>query len=78
MVLRWWLEFWAAGLLDFAGWRVFALVSGEEARSREAWEYAEMPARHLMPLRAALRTGDAMCTGYGNEGTIHHGPVPLG
>jgi hypothetical protein len=64
--------------MDFAGWRVFALVAGEEARSREAGEHTEVPARHLVPLRAALQTGDAMCMGYGNEGAVHHGPVPLG
>ena len=54
------------------------LVAGEETRSREAGENAKVPARHLVTLRAALLTSDAMCTGYGNEEVVHHGPVPFG
>jgi hypothetical protein len=67
--LRWWL--------DFAGWRGFLeLVAGEEARSRKAREYPKMAARHLVPLGAALRTGDPVGTDCGNDGEFH-GPVPL-
>jgi hypothetical protein len=35
-----------------------------------------MAARHLVPLGAALRTGDPMGTDCGNDGEFH-GPVPL-
>jgi hypothetical protein len=53
------------------------LVAGEETRSREAGENAEMAARHLVALRAALRAGDPMRTGCGDDGDFHW-PVPLG
>jgi hypothetical protein len=56
---------------------VKVLVAGEETRSREAGENAEMAARHLVPLRAALRAGDPVCMGCGDDG-VFHGPVPLG
>ncbi|HEX3968389.1 MAG TPA: hypothetical protein VHW70_10520 [Edaphobacter sp.] len=78
--MRWWLGVWIpdSGFPDLPAGGVFALVAGEEARSREAREHAEVAARHLVPLRTALRAGNAMCTGCGNEGRFHHGPVPLG
>ncbi|WP_353068082.1 hypothetical protein RBB75_10625 [Tunturibacter empetritectus] len=49
-----------AGGEDFAGWRVVRLVAGEETRSREAGQDAEMAARHLVARhlvvsRAALK-----------------------
>jgi hypothetical protein len=51
------------------------LVAGEETRSREAGEHAEMPARHLMLLGAAERAADPVRPGYGDED--FHGPLPL-
>ncbi|MGH9596704.1 MAG: hypothetical protein ACRD3K_07900 [Edaphobacter sp.] len=53
---------------DFAGWKGVALVAGEETRSREAGEYAKVPTRHLVLLRAAERVCDAMRTGCGDDG----------
>jgi hypothetical protein len=55
---------------------VFELVAGEETRSREAGENAEMTARHLVPFGAALRIGDPVGAGCGDDGDFH-GPVPL-
>jgi hypothetical protein len=52
------------------------LVAGEETRSRETRQNAQMPARHLVPLRAALRAGDSDA-GCGDDEKIHE-PVPLG
>jgi len=54
-----------------------ALVAGEETRSRKAGENTEVPARHLVPLGAALRACDTMRTGCG-DGAEFHWPVPLG
>jgi len=62
---------------DFAGCGVFELVAGEETRSREAGKNAEVAARHLVPLRAALRAGDPVSMGCGDDGDFHR-PVPLG
>jgi hypothetical protein len=62
-------------LAGFAGWRG-VLVAGEEARSREAGENAEMAARHLVPFRATLQAGDPVRTGCGDDWRFH-GPVPL-
>jgi hypothetical protein len=56
---------------------VLELVAGEETRSREAGQNAEVPTRHLMPLGAALRAGNPVRTGCG-DGEEFHGPVPLG
>ena len=56
---------------------VFELVAGEETRSREAGQNAEVPTRHLMPLGEALGAGDPVRTGCG-DGEEFHGPVPLG
>jgi len=53
------------------------LVAGEETRSRETRESAEMTARHLVPFRAALRAGDPRGTGCGDDGEFHW-PLPLG
>ncbi|HWW96236.1 MAG TPA: hypothetical protein VNY74_00990 [Edaphobacter sp.] len=47
------------------------LVAGEETRSREAGENAEVTARHLVPLGAALRAGDPVCMGCGDDGDFH-------
>ena len=52
------------------------LVAGEEARSREAGENAEVAARHLVPFGAALRAGDPVGAGCGDDGDFH-GPLPL-
>ena len=54
---------------------VLALV-GEEARSRETGENAEVSARHLVPLRAALRVGDPVRTGCNDR--VFHGPSAFG
>jgi hypothetical protein len=59
----------------FALWRGFAgwcseLVAGEETRSREAGQHTQMAARHLVPLRAALESGDAVDPGC-RCGEIH-------
>jgi hypothetical protein len=47
------------------------LVAGEETRSREAGENAEMAARHLVPFGAAQRAGDAVRPGCGDDGEFH-------
>jgi len=49
---------------------VLALV-GEEARSREAGENAEVAARHLVPFRAALGAGDPVGAGCSDDGEFH-------
>ena len=56
---------------------MFELVAGEETRSREAGENAEMAARHLVPFGAALRAGDPVGAGCGDDGDFH-GDLPLG
>jgi len=53
------------------------LVAGEETRSREAGENAEVAARHLVPFGAALRACEPMRAGCGDHGDFH-GAVPLG
>ena len=50
---------------------VFKLVAGEETRSREAGENAEVAARHLVPFGAALRACDPVCMGCGDDGDSH-------
>jgi hypothetical protein len=65
---RWWR--------NFAGLRRFELVAGEETRSRETGENAEVAARHLVPFRAALRAGDPVGAGCGDDGEFH-GPFCL-
>jgi hypothetical protein len=57
-----------AGLGQLKG---FELVAGEETRSREAGQNAEVPARHLMPLGAALRAGDPGRSGCGDGEEFH-------
>ena len=52
------------------------LVAGEETRSREAGENAEVAARHLVPFGAALRAGDPVRTGCGDDREFH-GHLPL-
>jgi hypothetical protein len=47
------------------------LVAGEETRSREAGKNAEMAARHLVPFGAALRAGDPVRLGCGDNGELH-------
>ena len=49
---------------------VLALVAGEEARSRETGENAEVTARHLVPLGTALGAGDPIRTGC-DDGVFH-------
>ena len=56
---------------------MFELVAGEETRSREARENAEMAAWHLVPFGAALRAGNPVGAGCGDDGDFH-GHLPLG
>ena len=53
------------------------LVAGEETRSREAGKNAKVPARHLVPLGAALRAGGSVYPGCGDDGELH-GPCLWG
>jgi len=52
------------------------LVAGEETRSRQARQNAQVSARHLVSLRPTLQAGvsDAGC---GDDEEIHK-PLPLG
>ena len=47
------------------------LVAREKARSRQAGENTEMATRHLVPFGAALRAGDPVSTGCGDDEEFH-------
>jgi hypothetical protein len=59
------------GLPEARGAKGSALIAGEEARSRQAGENAEMAARHLVPFGAALRACDPVSTSCGYEREFH-------
>jgi predicted membrane chloride channel (bestrophin family) len=52
------------------------LVAGEETRSRQARQNAQVSARHLVSLRATLRAVVSADAGCGDE--VIHKPLPLG
>jgi hypothetical protein len=47
------------------------LVAGEETRSRETGENAEMAARHLVPFGTALGAGNPEGTSCGHDSAFH-------
>ena len=59
------------GLREARSAKGSALIAGEEARSRQAGENAEMAARHLVPFGAALRACDPVSTSCSNDGEFH-------
>jgi hypothetical protein len=48
-----------------------ALVAGEQARSRQTGENAEVASRHLVPFGAALFACDPVNAGCGYDGDFH-------